>query len=223
MSNFEQYSGALFDLHGVIADTSKYHLQAWHQLATELGVQWTSALAQSVVGMSRSDAVTAILHAGNLDRQYSVQQQTALGDHKNERYLKLIAHMSPADVLPGVIEFLNDLQRHHFGIVLASASVNAPLEIQRMALESYFPLIVDPATLTQNKPAPDIYQQAAAMLDLSPQQCLGFEDSQTGLAALNAAGVMSIGIGEEAEIATAQVKLPNTNALSLSNIAQLIG
>ncbi|HJF87558.1 MAG TPA: HAD hydrolase-like protein, partial [Companilactobacillus farciminis] len=44
MVKFEQIKGFIFDLDGVIANTSLYHGQAWHQLADELGVTWTEDL-----------------------------------------------------------------------------------------------------------------------------------------------------------------------------------
>ncbi|HBF75085.1 MAG TPA: beta-phosphoglucomutase, partial [Lactobacillus sp.] len=100
MIKFEQYSGVLFDLHGVIADSSQYHLQAWRQLADELGITWTSALTETVLGMNRQEAVTTILEAGHQLDRYTAEERQKLGNHKNQMYLELISHMSPADVLP---------------------------------------------------------------------------------------------------------------------------
>lgn len=218
MAKLKQYSGVLFDLHGVIADSSQYHLQAWRQLADKLGINWTTALTETVLGMNRQDAVTAILQAGDQLSRYTAVEQQRLGEQKNQMYLKLIEHMSPADVLPGVISFLDELKAQHYGIVLASASVNAPLEISKMQLTDYFPLIVDPAKLTHNKPDPEIYVRAAALMNLAPNECMGVEDSKTGLTALNGSGALSIGVGEAAEIDSADIKFSSTTELSLAGI-----
>ncbi|GAT17797.1 beta-phosphoglucomutase [Secundilactobacillus silagei] len=222
MAKFDQYTGVLFDLHGVIADSSQYHLQAWHQLADELGITWTQSLAERVLGMSRQDSLTTILQAGHQLNRYTAAEQVKLGDRKNQMYLELISQMSPADVLPGIIDFLDELKAQHYGIVLASASVNAPLEIKKMQLTDYFPLIVDPATLTRNKPDPEIYVRAASLLNLSPTNCLGIEDSKTGLTAVNGAGALSVGVGATAEIATADVKFADTAELTLAGIQKQI-
>lgn len=222
MAKIDQYSGALFDLHGVIADSSQYHIQAWHQLADEIGVPWSQELADTLLGMNREESVATILKsAGELD-QYTAAQQVELGERKNEMYLEIISHMSPADILPGVIHFLDELQANHFGIVLASASVNAPLEIQKMKLEKYFPIIVDPTTLIHNKPDPEIYVGAAALLNLPTSACMGIEDSRPGLAAVNSAGALSVGVGNADEIATAQVKFASTSDLSLASIRKQV-
>lgn len=222
MTKFSQYSGALFDLHGVIADSSQYHLQAWQQLADQLGITWTSTLTQTVLGMDRQDALAAILESGHQFDRYTADERQQLGEYKNQMYLELISHMSPADVLPGIIAFLDELKAKHYGIVLASASVNAPLEIKKMQLEDYFPLIVNPATLTRNKPDPEIYIRAAELLHLAPAQCMGIEDSKTGLSAVNGSGALSVGVGEATEIASASVKFASTKELTLAGIQQQI-
>ncbi len=218
MTSFSQLKGCLFDLHGVIADSSAYHTQAWHQLATDLNVTWTQRLSDMLLGMSRDDAVATILAAGDLTDAYSEAEKTNLGVRKNRYYLALIQTMSPKDILPGIKPFLNELQSNGYGIVLASASVNAPVEIAKMQLTDYFPLIVDPKTLHHNKPDPEIYVRAAEMLQMPPEACMGFEDSQPGLTALNGSGAVSVGIGTAAEIKTAKVQLPSTKALTLTNI-----
>lgn len=222
MANFTQYSGVLFDLHGVIADSSQYHLQAWQQLADQLGISWSPQLTQTVLGMDRLDALAVILKSGHQFDRYTADERQRLGERKNQMYLELISHMSPADVLPGIIAFLDELKAQHYGIALASASVNAPLEIKKMQLEDYFPLIVDPATLSHNKPDPEIYVRAAELLHLKPTQCMGIEDSKTGLSAVNGSGALSVGVGDAAEIATANVKFTSTKELTLEGIRQQI-
>ncbi|HBF75084.1 MAG TPA: beta-phosphoglucomutase, partial [Lactobacillus sp.] len=96
------------------------------------------------------------------------------------------------------------------------------LEIKKMQLTDYFPLIVDPATLTHNKPDPEIYVRAAALLNLQPDECMGVEDSKTGLSALNGSGALSIGVGQPAEIATADVKFSRSTELSLAGIQEQV-
>ena len=43
---FEDLKGFAFDLDGVIADTARFHGQAWHQLADKVGTEWTPELAE---------------------------------------------------------------------------------------------------------------------------------------------------------------------------------
>ena len=41
MQKFKDIKGFAFDLDGVIADTARFHGQAWHQTADEVGTTWT--------------------------------------------------------------------------------------------------------------------------------------------------------------------------------------
>lgn len=45
MTNSSEIKGFLFDLDGVIADTAKFHGQAWRQVADKVGTPWTDELA----------------------------------------------------------------------------------------------------------------------------------------------------------------------------------
>lgn len=61
---FEDLKGFAFDLDGVIADTARFHGQAWHQLADKVGTEWTPELADALKGVSRMDSLELILKAG---------------------------------------------------------------------------------------------------------------------------------------------------------------
>ena len=54
---FEDLKGFAFDLDGVIADTARFHGQAWHQLADKVGTEWTPELADALKGVSRMDSL----------------------------------------------------------------------------------------------------------------------------------------------------------------------
>lgn len=56
-AKFDQIKGFVFDLDGVITDTSVYHSIAWHQLADKLGVTWTKTLEDGLKGISRMDSL----------------------------------------------------------------------------------------------------------------------------------------------------------------------
>jgi len=57
MTNFSEIKGFLFDLDGVIADTAKFHGQAWRQVADKVGTPWTDELAEGLKGISRMDSL----------------------------------------------------------------------------------------------------------------------------------------------------------------------
>jgi HAD superfamily hydrolase (TIGR01509 family) len=55
-----------------------------------------------------------------------------------------------------------------------------------------FTAIIGGDEVTNGKPAPDIFLQAAEKLGFPPSECIGFEDSVAGLRGLHAAGIRSV-------------------------------
>ena len=213
---FEDLKGFAFDLDGVIADTARFHGQAWHQLADKVGTEWTPELADSLKGVSRMDSLELILKAGGHENDYSQDEKVALATEKNDNYIKLVETLTPADILPGMKNFLDELKDNGYHIVLASASKNAPKVLKYLQITDYFEGIVDPAKLTHGKPDPEIYSEAAKLMNLPANQVAGLEDAQAGIESINRAGETSIGFG--ASLKDADVKFDQTGEVSLAAI-----
>ncbi|EEW54472.1 beta-phosphoglucomutase [Limosilactobacillus antri] len=215
---FEDLKGFAFDLDGVIADTARFHGQAWHQLADKVGTEWTPELADSLKGVSRMDSLELILKAGGHENDYTQEQKEALATEKNDNYIKLVETLTPADILPGMKNLLDELKDNGYHIVLASASKNAPKVLKYLQITDYFEGIVDPAKLSHGKPDPEIYSEAAKLMNLPANQVAGLEDAQAGVESINRAGEVSIGFG--ASLKDAAVKFDNTSEVSLAAIKE---
>ena len=215
---FEDLKGFAFDLDGVIADTARFHGQAWHQLADKVGTEWTPELADSLKGVSRMDSLELILKAGGHENYYTQEQKEALATEKNDNYIKLVETLTPADILPGMKNLLDELKDNGYHIVLASASKNAPKVLKYLQITDYFEGIVDPAKLSHGKPDPEIYSEAAKLMNLPANQVAGLEDAQAGVESINRAGEVSIGFG--ASLKDAAVKFDDTSEVSLAAIKE---
>lgn len=216
---FDKIRGFAFDLDGVIADTARFHGQAWHQVADQVGTPWTAQLADGLKGVSRMDSLEMILKAGGHENDYSQQEKVQLATAKNNNYLRLVETLTSADILPGMKDFLDELREKDYLLVLASASKNAPKVLKYLQLSDYFVGIVDPATLSHSKPDPEIYLRAAELLKLSPEEVAGVEDAQAGIEAINGAGELSIGIGTG--LTGADVCFDSTADVSLGKLMEL--
>ena len=76
--NFADIAGFAFDLDGVIADTARFHTQAWHELADQVQTPWTPELEASLKGVGRMDSLELILKAGGHQGEYSQEEKVAL-------------------------------------------------------------------------------------------------------------------------------------------------
>lgn len=222
MVKFEQIKGFVFDLDGVIADTSVYHAKAWRQLAEKLGVNWSSELADGLKGISRMDSLNLILKTGGIENKYSEEEKETFAAEKNTNYLNLLKNMDETAILPGIADFLRDLQEHDYKLSLASASKNSPLVLKQLGLSMYFKNKIDPTTLKHGKPDPEIFARGAEVLNLKPEECVGIEDAKAGVQSINGAGELSIGIGDKNILSEADINFADTSELTLENIKKAL-
>ena len=218
MVKFAAIKGFVFDLDGVITDTSTFHSQAWHQIADKVGVSWNDQLADALKGISRMDSLNLILAQGHRENEVTPAQKQALATEKNTNYLQLVNQMTPANILPGITAFLAELTTAGYALSLASASKNAPLVLRKLGLSDYFTKAVDPASLKHGKPDPEIFRRGAEILDLDPADCIGVEDAAAGVQSIKGAGETAIGIGDPTVLAAADINFTDTTQLTLANI-----
>lgn len=210
--------GFVFDLDGVITDTAKFHFTAWRDLAGELGITIDETFNESLKGISRSDSLNKILIHGNKESEFSNLEKEKLAEKKNNQYLSLLNHLSPADVLPGVQLFLNKARQAQIPCAIASASQNAPYILERLKLDSYFKGIVNPRQLSQGKPHPEIFIKAAQMIGILPNEAVGFEDAQAGIDGMKDCGMYAVGIVTNEPIINADITCHHLTDLDFSKL-----
>ncbi|OYW16711.1 MAG: HAD family hydrolase, partial [Planctomycetales bacterium 12-60-4] len=89
-------------------------------------------------------------------------------------------------------------RRHHGELPMAVASgglrriVDAIL--MHIGIDKLFQTIVTCEDVTRHKPEPDIYLEAARRLNVSPEMCVAYEDTDPGVQAAYAAGMQVIDV-----------------------------
>ena len=96
-------------------------------------------------------------------------------------------------MLPGIHNLLVDLRAQQIPVGLASVSLNAPTILAALELREFFTFCADASQLKNSKPDPEIFLAACAGLGVPPQACIGIEDAQAGIDAINASGMRSVG------------------------------
>lgn len=208
----------IFDLDGVITETSEYHYQAWKELAAELGFSIDREFNECLKGVSRMVSLERVLRHGNMWEKFTDAEKLALADRKNRRYQELLQQLTPDDVLPGIVDFIKACRGAGLKIALASASRNAPFILRRLELEYLFDCLADAAKVAHSKPAPDIFLAAAEGVGIDPAHCIGVEDAEAGIDAIHAAGMRAIGIGSYDALHKADLLLPDTAELDLEKV-----
>lgn len=206
----QYFKAAIFDLDGVIADTARFHFLAWQSIADDEGFSLPVVVDDRVKGVDRMASLNIVLEYA--DRAYSDAEKAALAAQKNERYVEMIAGLTPADLLPGAQQLLDRLRDDGVGIGLASASRNALPVLKALGIFEHFNAIADANYIRQPKPHPEIFLTAADGLGVSPADCLGFEDAEAGVTAIKAAGMTAVGVGSAELLREADAVVPNLTA-----------
>ncbi|GGH67430.1 beta-phosphoglucomutase [Paenibacillus silvae] len=208
----------IFDLDGVITDTAEYHYIAWKKLGESLDIPFDREFNEQLKGISREKSLARILRLGGKEHVYSAEEKEEFAHRKNEHYVSLLNSLTPEHTYPGIRELLLELQASGIPAVIASASKNAPQILRALELETMFSYVVHPDSVPRGKPAPDLFLRGAEEVGADIEACIGIEDAQAGIEAIKSAGMIAIGIGEEAGLKAsgADVVLKDTKQLSLS-------
>jgi beta-phosphoglucomutase len=121
-----------------------------------------------------------------------------------------------------VIPILQFLKEHQQGIALGSASKNARPILEKTGIISYFDAIVDGNDVTNAKPDPEVFVQAARLLNISNENSIVIEDSVAGIQAANIAKMTSVGIGEAAILHEAKYIFKDFTYMDTSFVEALI-
>lgn len=210
----------IFDLDGVLVDTAVFHYQAWRRLANDkLGFDISHEFNETLKGISRMDSLDRILALQ--DVQFSDAEKTDLATLKNEWYLELVQQMTPADLLPGVVLFLEQTRAAGIKIGLGSVSKNAKLILERVEILHWFDVIIDGTKISRSKPDPEVFLKGAQELGFDNADCVVFEDAVAGIEAAKRAHMRTVGIGQPSVLTHADLVLPGFENLKPADLYKL--
>jgi kojibiose phosphorylase len=219
LSSRSDIRGLIFDLDGVVTNTSEFHYVAWQRLADEEGLPFDRQANEALRGISRRQSLALLLGG----RSVTEAEADEMMERKNRYYLELIAKLSPADLLPGALDLIDEGRALGLKIALASASKNAREVVDRLGIADRFDAICDGYSVSAPKPAPDLFLAAAQSVGLPPAACVVFEDATDGVAAGKAAGMMTVGIGPHERVGEADAVLTNGfDAVNLDAVLDLL-
>ena len=180
----------LWDLDGVIVDSTGFHYEAYRRLLLEFGHEVDEAyFRRELFGRRNED----ILH--RLLPEVPQRDLPALAVRKEERYRSLLEgrRLRP---LPGAEELVHRLAAAGMrqAIVSSTPRRNIEIALEALGLTGRFETIVSAEDVQRGKPDPQGYRLAAERLGLPPERCVVIEDAPPGIEAARAAGMRCIGV-----------------------------
>jgi HAD superfamily hydrolase (TIGR01509 family) len=179
--------GLIFDCDGTLADTMPLHWKAWQVVTNRYKLHFPEDRFYALGGVPSRDIL----------KMLSVEQGRELdplvaSKEKEAEYLPFLSQVRP-------IETVVSIARANYGkIPMAVASggiqihINAVLE--HLGIRHYFNAVVTSEDVQRQKPAPDIFLEAARRLGVEPQFCRAYEDTDLGLQAIRSAGMEAVDV-----------------------------
>jgi beta-phosphoglucomutase len=213
------FEACIFDLDGVIVDTARYHFLAWKRLTDKLGIDFDVDDNERLKGVSRMDSLDIILEIGK--KKLSNDLKLEYATLKNKWYVEYISKMTPAEILPGCLEFIKELRSAGIRVAIGSASKNTPMILERVGIAEYFDAVADGNNVSKAKPNPEVFLKAAEMLGVEPDKCFVFEDAAAGVKAALNAGMYCIGIGSKTVLSEAHFVVSELTEMSIEKLKKV--
>jgi HAD superfamily hydrolase (TIGR01509 family) len=182
----------VFDFDGVIAETEPIQLEAYNKLLDQFNVPPLSeaTFIREYVGLPSLKIVEHLSKKFNIPK--SAKELAIL---KETLYEKLLEKNS-LKKRSGLVELLEQLKRNGWHMAIASSSPTATLNklLSAINVDEYFWPVLSSDSVSQGKPAPDIYELAVTRLGLAKTRVVAIEDSNSGLSAAKKAGLKCVAV-----------------------------
>lgn len=181
--NTAGFKAAIFDMDGLLIDSERIIMQACIAAAQLVGITYTRAEYVELIGRAGPDSTRIMVEQlGGVSNFNLVMQglDALLAERNNAFPLK-----------QGANELLKHYQANNIICSVASSSPTHHIihRLSHVGVLDYFSHITSGQEVTQSKPNPDIYLLAIKKFGLKAEDCIVFEDSETGARAAIAAGL----------------------------------
>jgi sugar-phosphatase len=168
----------LFDMDGVLIDSTPAVARVWHKWALEHGFNPEEVVSRA---HGRPSLTTVREYLPNADHE-------AENREVERREIEDLEGVVP---LPGAVDLLASLPEHRWTIVTSCTRPLAQVRLRAAGLPIPQRMITS-NDVTNGKPYPEPYLKAAALLGFSPSDCIVVEDAPAGIKAGKAAGAKVI-------------------------------
>lgn len=199
------FDAVLFDLDGVLTPTAEVHMHAWQSMFEELFAAWDITPPYTerdyfdhLDGKKRYDGVASLLRSRDVEVPWgdpsdppSADTVCGIGNRKNAVFERVLRAEGIA-AYPGSLRLLDVLAAAGTPVAVVSSSKNAEEVLAAAGIRDRFPVVMDGVIAERDhlasKPAPDVFVEAARMLEADPARCAAVEDAISGVRSAAAGG-----------------------------------
>jgi beta-phosphoglucomutase family hydrolase len=179
--------GIIFDCDGTLADTMPLHWRAWQTISKRYKLHFPEDRFYSLGGVPSRDILKMLG-----EEQKIVLDHLAVAREKEAEYWPLIAQVEPIHIVADVAH----ANHGKIPMAVASGGTRHVIEevLKHLKIRHLFNAVVTSEDVVNQKPAPDIFVEAARRIGVVPQHCRAYEDTDLGMQAIRAAGMEAIDV-----------------------------
>ena len=212
----------IFDMDGVICHTNPFHSKAFRVFFSSRNLSPTDEeFAEHMFGKSNSYILSHFLK-----RPVSGVELLQLEDEKESLFRELYEpHVDP---IAGIVSFINELHADGVKLGVATSAPNANLEmiLGKVPIREKLGSVLASENVSKHKPNPEVYLTSARNLSVSPDRCVVFEDSFSGVSAAINAGMKVVGVlssHTRNELPPCDLYIENYNEMTVEVIRGILG
>ncbi len=173
-------SAILFDLDGVLCDSTKAVDREWRDWAARKGVDGNAIMAIAH-GVRTVEVIRQVAPHLDAEAEATLIENEEAHDQRG------------VEVMPGALTLVNSIPDGRWGVVTSGSRLLATNRLQYCGLP--VPEVMITADDVENgKPHPEPYLRGAQELKIPPTECLVIEDAPAGIQSACAGGMKVIGI-----------------------------
>lgn len=174
-------SAILFDLDGVLCDSTQAVDREWREWGARMGVDGDAIMAISH-GVRTVEVIRRV--APHLDAE---AEAAAIENHEAHDQRGVV-------VMPGAVELVQSIPAGRWGVVTSGSRLLAANRLRHCGVPAP-EVMVTSDDVVNGKPHPEPYLKGASLLGFRPEECLVIEDAPAGIASAKAGGMKVIGLG----------------------------
>ncbi|ERT05536.1 HAD hydrolase, IA, variant 1 family protein [Lyngbya aestuarii BL J] len=190
----------IFDVDGTLAETERDgHRVAFNQAFAEAKLDWNWSVdlygeLLDVPGGKERIRFYLEKYQPHLEKPENLDEFISSLHHLKNQYYRDLLASGTIPLRPGIKRLIQAAKTAGLRLAIATTSAlpNAMALLEKTLNPDWFEVIGAGDIVPAKKPAPDIYYYVLEKLELTPQDCLVFEDSHQGLKAATKAGFKTI-------------------------------
>lgn len=216
----EEKKAVIFDLDGVLVDTSRFHRQAWYDLAEKEGFRMSDEFFSRTFGMQNYQIIPLL--AGESVCGKEIERMSLWKESRYRQYIKGNLQLSG-----GARELIEKLKTEGFKTAIGTSTPRSNLEfmLTEMRAERDFEVLVTGEDVKRGKPAPDTFLRAAEKLGVFPGRCIVIEDAVQGVESGRNAGMPVVAVTStrnREDLRRADLIIDSLRELSVNELIKLL-